>query len=440
MSVEELLAVFEHANIKFAYVVRRNGELQVSHKVLEPLRDLILRSPGFADHEAVFIGRNPRFKTLFFAFVHNTNRGLSQGGLRVMKYADLAAVLKDGLRLAEGMSRKNAVSGLWWGGGKGVIPITEELIQQTFDGDEQMKDQTKRNALFKACGKFIAKLNGVYYTAADIGTYNRDMKAILATNRFVTCIPPKLGGSGDPSPHTAEGVFRAIRATREHLTGSDNLTGVTIAVQGAGKVGRPLVEKLVNAGAAVFVSDAKFEADESALKEFQAECPTVKIISCGAGHENDIFGLEVEIIAPCALGGTINQQTIEQLKPTVKIVCGGANNILGNEDQDGELLYRKGIVYIPDFVCNWMGIVNCANEVFGYLEEDVKDALENVAVMVKTVLEKAEAEDISHTAAAHQLADDKIKEVPPDELRRNRGQRIIAHLINDQQSTATYSS
>lgn len=437
MLVENLLSIFEQSNITFAFVVMADGELSVSRKELEPVRELILQSPGFANHEAVFIGRDPNFKTLFFAFIHNTTRGLSQGGLRLMEYADLATLLNDGLRLAQGMSRKNAVSGLWWGGGKGVIPKTRELIRQ-FNGDEEMTDRAKRDALFAAWGKFVARLNGLYYTAADIGTYNRDMQAILAKNRFVTCVPPSFGGSGDPSPHTAEGVFRAMKTTHEHLTGTDDLNGIRIAVQGVGKVGRPLVEKLVEAGAEVFVSDARFETDEDFRTKFQADFPNAKIVSCAAGHENDILTLEVDIIAPCAVGGTINEQTIEQLSPTVKIVCGGANNILGNEDTDGELLYQKRIVFIPDFVCNWMGIVNCANEMFGYLEEDVELALENVTPTVKEVLEKAEAENISHTAAAHLLADEKVREEPPDKLRRNRGQRIIAHLIEGRNATAEY--
>jgi leucine dehydrogenase len=430
-TMKGLLAVFEQSDITLAFVVRRDdGELDVSHKELEPLRDLIRRSPGFADHEAVFIGRASGFKTLFFAFVHNTNRGLSQGGCRTKEYTDVADVLNDGLRLAQGMSRKNAISDLWWGGGKGIIPKTEELIQENFGGDPAMNDRAKRDALFEAYGEFVAKLNGIYYTAADIGTYLPDMKAILGKNRFVTCVPPELGGSGDPSPHTADGVFRAIKTAHEHLTGSDDLTGVTIAVQGAGKVGKLLIKKLVDAGAEVSVSEVAFETNQTVLDTFLSDFPSVQIVSSAKGHENDILGLEVEVVAPCAIGGTINRETIELLKPTVKIVCGGANNILGDENNDGELLYQKGIVFIPDFLCNWMGIVNCANEAFGYLEEDIEIALENVRPIVKSVLEKSEAENISQTAAAHHLADEKIRENPPLKLLQNRGQRLIKNLIN----------
>ena len=124
-----------------------------------------------------------------------------------MEYPDFAAVLGDGLRLSQGMSRKNAVADLWWGGGKGIIPITRSLIEKNFRGDSSIKDREQRDALFAAYGEFVAKLNGVYYTAADIGTNNCDMLAILAANRFVTSLPAQVGGSGDPSPHTAEGVF-----------------------------------------------------------------------------------------------------------------------------------------------------------------------------------------------------------------------------------------
>lgn len=427
--IKDLLSIFEQSNITFAFIVRgSDGELRASHSELEPLRDLIRRSPGFADHEAVFVGRDPLFKTLFFAFVHDTTRGLSQGGCRMKEYTDVADLLNDGLRLAHGMSRKNAISDLWWGGGKGIIAATEELVQENFGGN--IKDQQKRDALFGAYGEFVAKLNGIYYTAADIGTYLPDMEAILRKNRFVTCIPPALGGSGDPSPHTADGVFRAIKTVREHLTGSDDLTGATVAVQGAGKVGKPLIKKLVDAGAEVSVSEVAFEINKIALETFQNEFPNVKIVSSAEGHENDILGLDVEIVAPCAIGGTINKETIERLKPTVKIVCGGANNILGDENEDGEILFQKGIIFVPDFLCNWMGIVNCANEPFGYLEEDVENALEHVRPIVNSVLEKSKAENISHTMAAHQLADEKIKEIPPLKLLQNRGRRLMENLIN----------
>jgi leucine dehydrogenase len=423
-SIKGLVDTLRDSGINFGYVVRQNGGLITSDKKLDPLCDLIESLEDFNEHEAVFVGIDSDFPTVFFAFVHNTNRGLSQGGLRFTGYGDnLSSVLTDGLRLSQGMSRKNAVSGLWWGGGKGVIPVTEELMEETFGGN--IKNQSKRDELFAAYGKFVAKLNGVYYTAADIGTYGTDMKAVLTSNRFVTCIPMELGGSGDPSPHTAEGVFRAIKA----IVGENDLSGLSVAVQGAGKVGKPLIEKLTNAGAKVFVSDISFETNEDIVKEFVMEFPDAEIVPMGEGHENDIFALDVNIIAPCARGSVINQETIALIKPTVKIICGGANNILGNENKDGETLYQKGITYIPDFVCNWMGIVNCANEAFGYLEEDVKEQLENVSPTVKLILKTAKEKNISHTEASHLLADEKIKEIPPLELLINRGRRLIQKII-----------
>lgn len=429
-TIEDLLEVFKNSNINFAFVVRAgDGDLLASHRELEPLRDFVRLSPAFAGHEAVFVGRAASFETLFFAFVHNTNRGLAQGGLRVMEYPNLAAVLHDGLRLSQGMSRKNAVADLRWGGGKGIIPLTRNLIEKTFRGDTAIQNRTERDALFAAYGEFVAKLNGVYYTAADIGTNNRDMLAILSANRFVTSLPPQVGGSGDPSPHTAEGVFLAIKTARRHLTGSDDLTHVSVAVQGAGKVGAPLVEKLLAAGAEVFVSETRFETDALARTSFREKFPSAQIVPCGAGSENGILTTEVEIIAPCAVGGTINQAVIPLIKPSVKIICGGANNILADEVRDGELLRRREIVFVPDFACNWMGIVNSANEAFGYLEEDVSRALEKLPAIVGAVLKRADDENISHTTAAHRIADEKIGEKPDDEFLRNRGRRIINRLI-----------
>lgn len=423
-SIEGLVEILRNSKINFGYVISRNGELVFSNKELEPLRDLIKNLEAFAGHEAIFVGFNPEFPTVFFAFVHNTNRGLSQGGLRFTEYGDdLSAVLSDGLRLSQGMSRKNAVSDLWWGGGKGVIPVTAELLEKTFTGD--IKNQDIRDRLFATYGQFVAKLNGVYYTAADIGTYGTDMKAVLSNNRFVTCIPMELGGSGDPSPHTAEGVFRAIKAVLK----KESLSGLSVAVQGAGKVGRSLIQKLTDAGAKVFVSEMAFETNSGFLQDFRQEFPSAEIVSSGSGHENDIFALDVDIIAPCARGGVINNQTIELIKPSVKVICGGANNILGNEEKDGETLYEKGIIFIPDFVCNWMGIVNCANEAFGYLEADVEEQLNKVSPTIELIMQTANAENISHTKASHRLADEKMKEIPPLDLLVGRGKRLTQKII-----------
>lgn len=213
------------------------------------------------------------------------------------------------------------------------------------------------------------------------------------------------------------------------MTGSDDLSGLRVAVQGAGKVGVPLVEKLLESGAQVFVSETRFETDAAALESFREKFPFVQILPCGAGRENDILTMEVEVIAPCAVGGTINQAVIPLIKPTVKIICGGANNILADEDSDGELLRQKGIVFVPDFTCNWMGIVNSANEAFGYLEEDVRSALAKLPATADAVLKRADEENISHTEAAHRIADEKIKELPSDEFLRNRGRRIINSLV-----------
>lgn len=432
-------------NVDLIAVVRRNNKSEMfvssggvnQSEDLEELQRLIEESEDFAGHEAVFIGRAPKFRTLFFAFVHNTTRGLAQGGLRFMDYDSMASVISDGLRLSQGMSRKNAIADLWWGGGKGIIPITDELVAETFGGDATLADRADRDPLFEAYGKFVASLNGIYYTAADINTNDKDMRAILRTNRFVTCLPRKLGGSGDPSPHTAEGVFLAIRTVQYQLTGTADLSGLTVAVQGAGKVGGPLVEKLVKAGAKVYVSDNKFETDPEFLESFRSRFPSVEIIPGGPGRENDIFAVEADIIAPCAVGGVINAETIELFGPTVKVVCGGANNILGDENRDGETLYEKEIVYIPDFISNWMGIVNCANEAFGYLEEDIEKALEKVTPTVREVLDTARAENISHTAASHQLADAKLTAIPPDELRQRRGQRLIDNLLEQMEPVVT---
>jgi leucine dehydrogenase len=459
LSIKELLEKFEQLEITFAYVVRRENKLIVSDERLGFLRDLIEQPEIFADHEAVFIGRDPRFKTLFFAFIHNTTRGLAQGGLRVTEYDDVAAVIRDGLRLSQGMTRKNAVCEIWWGGGKGIIPITKELVDESFGGDKYLhkpkneiedKEENRssmRNELFQAYGEFVARLGGVYYTAEDIGTTKGDMKAILSRNRFVTCIPEDLGGSGDPGKHTAKGVFLAIETAWRHLhpESDGNLENVRVAVQGAGHVGEALIKNLIDAKAKVWVSDISWEGDggeekfaefkkslkESFRDEFQKDFPDANFnkVDCGEGHKNDIFEQDVEIVAPCAKGGVVNSQIIENFKPSVELLCGGANNILENEAKEGEQLHKKNILFVPDFACNWMGIFNCANEWMGYLEEDIKTELGKVDKRVSKILEKAKDEKISSTKASHMFADEAI-ENPPLRLLVGRGQRIIEHVVH----------
>lgn len=412
-TVEEFHDLLVREGVARAYVVSENGELALSHpRLLEPVQAFLELSQDFADHEAIFIGREDAVPTLFFAVVHNTRRGLAQGGLRFKPYGSLAEVLVDNLRLARGMTRKNALAGLWWGGGKGVVPITRALAAPAY----RHEGTPERLALFGAYGRFVASLGGVYYTAEDVGTKTSDMNALHAQNRFTTCIGREYGGSGNPSPFTARGVFRGLQAAWQFLHGTDDLAGVRVAVQGAGNVGGFLTEELDDAGARVWVTDI----DAGVLAALKAQRPRIEVV----GDPDAIFDLEAEVLAPCAIGAVINQRTIPRLK--VELVCGAANNILATP-ADGERLRERGITFVPDYLCNRMGVTNCCDENFGYLREDVELAAEHVYPDTLRVLRHAARHEITPSAAADHLADLAACELHP--MIGHRGRRIIDQLV-----------
>ena len=411
-TVEEFHDQLAEAGVNRAFVVSENSEITLSHpQLLGPIKAFFELSQDFADHEGIFIGREEGIPTLFFAAVHDTRRGLAQGGLRFKPYDSLAAVLVDGLRLAQGMTRKNALAGLWWGGGKGIVAQTEAIRKP-----EYLTEGTPRRLeLFRAYGRFVASLGGIYHTAEDVGTKTSDMNAILGQNRFTTCVGGDLGGSGNPSPATARGVFVAMQAAWRFLTGSDELTGVGVAIQGLGNVGGPLAALLDDAGARIWMTDI----DADALEALRRERPRLEMVEPEA-----IFDLPADIFAPCAIGAQVNARTIPRLR--ARLVCGAANNILG-EAADAERLRQRGIAYVPDYLCNRMGITNCADEWQGYLSHDVHLAAERVYPDTLRVLKHARSQMITTAAAADQLADIAAGELHP--MIGHRGRRIIDHLI-----------
>lgn len=414
-SIDDFHGQLRAEGVKRAYVVYENGELRLSHpKLLKPIQAFFELSHDFSRHEGVFIGSEEGIPTLFFAFVHDTRRGLSQGGLRFWHYDNVAELLVDGLRLSQGMTRKNALAGLWWGGGKGIValPSAYKLPGELPIGSPE------RTAIFEAYGRFVAGLHGIYYTAEDVGTKTPDLDTVLSQNRFVTCISPRLGGSGNPSPHTARGVFRALQAAWLFLRQTESLAGVRVAVQGAGNVGVPLIDLLDEAGAQVWVSDV----NEGALAELRARRPRVQTLP--VAEADRIFDLDVDVFAPCARGAVINERTIPRLKAA--LVCGAANNIL-ERPEDADALHQRGIWFVPDYVCNRMGITNCADEWHGYLEEDVRLAAERVYPDTLRVLKHAQSLRVNPLRAADELADIAASELHP--LLGHRGRRIIDHLM-----------
>jgi len=317
--------------------------------------------------------------------IHNTVLGPSLGGTRFWNYTDENQAVKDVLRLSRGMTYKAAITGLNLGGGKAVII-----------GDSR-KD--KSEMLFRRYGKFVNGLNGRYITAEDVGTGTRDMEYIALETKYVTGKPESMGGSGDPSPITAYTTFLGIKASAKEVWGKDNLEGKTVGVQGAGNVGENLIKLLLEAGAKIIVTDVY----EDRLKEI-----TKKYKVTVVGPE-EIYDAKMDIYAPCALGATINDDTLNRL--TCAIIAGSANNQLEDEHLHGKLLKEKGFLYAPDFLINAGGLINVYMEWVGYNKDRVLSAAEKVYDRTLEIFKVSHDENISTHAAALRLAEKRIHDV-----------------------------
>src|SRR5690625_1165121 len=300
------------------------------------------------DYEQVVYCQDKNSNLKAIIAIHDTTLGPALGGTRMWNYNNEEEALEDVLRLARGMTYKNAAAGLNLGGGKAVII-----------GDPR---QEKSEALFRAFGRYVNSLNGRYITAEDVGTTEEDMDFIHMETKFVT--GTSSGGVGDPSPVTALGIYHGMKAAAKEAFGSDDLSGKTIAVQGVGHVAFQLCKYLHKEDANLIVADINKQAVDRAVSEFNAE----------AIHPDDIYEVECDIYSPCALGGTINDQTINKLK--AKVIAGSANNQL-LENRHGDLLFEKGIVYAPDYVINSGGVINVADELIGYNRNRVMKKVES---------------------------------------------------------------
>jgi leucine dehydrogenase len=313
--------------------------------------------------------------------IHDTTLGPALGGTRFWSYASDAEAIVDALRLARGMTYKNAVAGLNLGGGKSVII-----------GDNRTPN---REMIFRAHGRFVDSLGGRYVTAEDVGTSTGDMDFVHMETDYVAGL---AGASGDPSPVTAHGVFRAIQASACYRWGSDSLEGKTIAVQGCGNVGYHLARDLHRAGAKLIVADIDAERVKRVANETGARAVSV----------DDIVGQQADIYAPCALGGGINDQSIPQLR--VEIVAGAANNQL-LEDRHGDELEAKGILYAPDYVANAGGVINVYSELAGWSRERSLRKADEIYHTVLNVFEIAKQDGIPTYQAADRLAERRIAAV-----------------------------
>ena len=336
--------------------------------------------------------------------IHDTTLGPALGGTRMWTYASEEAAIEDALRLARGMTYKNAAAGLNLGGGKTVII-----------GDPR-KD--KSEALFRAFGRYIQGLNGRYITAEDVGTTVADMDLIHEETDFVTGISPAFGSSGNPSPVTAFGVYRGMKAAAKEAFGTDSLEGRVVAVQGVGNVAYTLCEYLHKEGAQLIVTDINKEAVNRAVETFGAR----------AVDPAEIYGVECDIYAPCALGATINDETIPQLK--AKVIAGSANNQL-KDARHGDMIHEMGIVYAPDYVINAGGVINVADELYGYNQERAMKKVEQLYTTIEKVIEISKRDGIPTYVAADRMAEERIERIRNSRSQfLQNGHHILSHRIS----------
>ncbi|KAF0432779.1 NADP-binding protein [Gigaspora margarita] len=408
------------------------GKIVTSHPVIQPIVDYFIEEKtDFDEHEGIFGQIGPVSGVLQGAFIHRTCRGQGAGGVRNWSYNTIEDWFRDGIRLSKGMTHKNALAELWWGGGKGVID------RSTGIGLNLGSTPLQRRVVFEEYGSFISSLKGCYITAEDVGVKDDDMAAIFLRTRFTTCIPPQYGGSGNPSSPTASGVVRALEAAFSHI-GKNSLEGVTVAVQGVGHVAtafiKYLLEKKVGRVISCDVDSQKIKAAEKTFsKEVKDGIVTFRLAK---GNDHSILFEDVDAVSPCGIGGILNDETIPKIK--AKIVCGAANNQLQDLSKDGKLLAERGIVYVPDFLANRMGIVNCADEASGYVENDpisekhLGDTWENsIYNLTKSVLSTAAASSRTPQEVAIELAEKRSFVKNP--IFGHRGIQIINSVVNSKE-------
>lgn len=339
----------------------------------------ILTKETNSEHEEVLFAHDPASGYRGIIAVHSTVLGPAVGGTRFWNYATEEEALTDVLRLSRGMTYKNALAGLPLGGGKAVIIRDGQTVN--------------RESLFHAHGRFIEALGGRFTTAEDVGTSPADMEIVREETSHVAGL---LSGAGDPSPFTARGVFRAIQASAKHVWNVEDLSGLTVAIQGCGQVGYHLAKNLNAAGAKLIVSDVDAKKVSRVVEDFNAV----------AVEPDDIFAQSANIFAPCALGKVIDDQTIPQLR--VQIVAGAANNQL-SEDRHGEMLKSKGILYVPDYAANSGGVFSGCTELLNWTADDAWKRVDEIYDTILSILEIAKAEDISTNKAADRIAENRLR-------------------------------
>lgn len=342
-------------------------------------------------HEQIVYGYDKVSGLKAIIAIHSTALGPALGGTRFFPYETEAEALEDVLRLSHGMTYKAAVTGLDLGGGKAVII-----------GDPRTM---KSERLFRAFGRIVDSLQGRYITAEDVGTTTADMDMVRAETRWALGNSVALGGAGDPSPVTARGLFAASKAVAHKIWGDSDLSDRKFAVQGVGKVGSAFVQLLIEARAEVVVTDAYGPAIDSAVKNFDVE----------AVSQDEIYEVDCDFFSPCALGASLNEETIPRLK--CRAVVGSANNQLAT-DKDAKRLAERDILYAPDFVVNAGGLINVYDELHGYSKTRALHRVDGIYDATMRILNTAEEHEVTPNEAAVMVADERIRDI--GDLRRFR--------------------
>jgi len=349
-------------------------------KEISGSKDNVLAQMVSMDHEQILFCQDRATGLKAIIAIHNTVLGPALGGTRMWNYANETDALTDVLRLSRGMTYKNSISGLNLGGGKAVIIGNSHT--------------DKNEALFRRFGQFVNSLSGKYITAEDVGISPQDMTWVNKETNYVAGLP---GKSGDPSPVTAYGVYVGMKACAKAQFGNDSLNGIKVAVQGAGHVGQYLIKHLTDEGAKVFVSDIH----EPSLKQV-AEKYGSTIVGL-----DEIYDLDIDVYAPCALGATINDDTLNRLK--CSIIAGAANNQLKDEKVHGKAVMDKGIIYAPDFMINAGGVINCFAEVDGRTAEWAMEKAAQIYDTTTQIINGSKTNNVPTYAIANRMAEDRIK-------------------------------
>jgi len=338
--------------------------------------------PDFDGHEGVHLFSDERSGLRAVIAIHNTSRGPAAGGTRLWSYAEPKDAITDALKLSKAMSYKNAMAGLSLGGGKGVI------LRPNVEFD--------RTALFESYGQAIDAVGGRYITAEDVGVSPEDMQIIKTQTDFVAGLDEGPAASGDPSPVTAEGVYRSIKVAVRHAMGLESLKGLRVAVQGLGHVGYGLCVHLHNTGVHLIVTDI----NKAVLERARSELGAIVV------EPEAIYSVTADVFAPCALGGAISKKTLPDIKASV--IAGAANNQLATPDM-GEACRQRGILYAPDYVVNAGGIINVAAEVSGKYDPDwVKKKLDGLEITLKNVFSLSSEQGLPTNMVADRLAQEKL--------------------------------